>query len=259
VRLCLDLEEAPELASLPWEYLYSERDLGFLTLSAQIGLARIGGGGTVLKPLRLEPPLAVLVVSASPSGLAPLSPGHEIGTLHEALAESVGTGQSSVRELRHATLDALRQAVAQGYDIVHFTGHGGVDSGQGVLYFEDAKGQPSIATQKELVLLLRDSPPRLLVLNACQSAEVSGTETMEGLAPALVTQAGIPAVLGMQYPISGFPLSILTRTVYRELARSGDVERAVSLARQSVFSELGAGVRDWGTPVLYLGTGAEGE
>jgi ligand-binding sensor domain-containing protein len=258
LRLHLDFEKVPELAALPWEYLYNEPDLGFLALSAQIGLARIVSTGVLATPSQLEPPPSVLVVSASPTGLPTLSPDREIGTLREALAEAGGTGRSRINELRHATLDAFRLAIAQGYDIVHFTGHGAVDSGQGLLYFEDAQGHPSIATQSELSLLLRDSPPRLLVLNACQSAEVSGTETLEGLAPALIAQSGVPAVLGMQYPISGFPLSILTRAVYRELARNGDVERAVSLARQSMFGELGAGVRDWGTPVLYLGAGGEG-
>lgn len=92
---------------------------------------------------------------------------------------------------------------------------------------------------------------RLAVLNACQSAAVSSSQPLVGLAPRLL-QRQLSAVVAMQHPMPNDASLIFTREFYRSLALGHPVDAAVSEARKGIFLEMGAGIPAWGTPVLFL-------
>jgi hypothetical protein len=67
--------ESPELAALPWEYLFDGNRGDFLTLSASTPVVRYIPVPQTMAPLRVEPPLRILAMVVSPSEHE--QPGHE--------------------------------------------------------------------------------------------------------------------------------------------------------------------------------------
>jgi CHAT domain-containing protein len=102
--------------------------------------------------------------------------------------------------------------------------------------------------------MFTDHTPKLVVLNACRTAEAG--EGLAGLAAALVQQAGLPAVVGMGYPISTSAAAIFSKAFYETLVRQGQVDYAVAQGRAALAAAIGAGKRDCGVPRLYIRTPA---
>jgi hypothetical protein len=66
LRIRLGLSDCPELADLPWEYLYDKRNNRFLCLSDRTPFVRYLDLPQPVGTLAVTPPLRVLVVIASP-------------------------------------------------------------------------------------------------------------------------------------------------------------------------------------------------
>ena len=64
--------EAPELVNIPWEYLYYLEMDDFLALSVKTPMVRYISLPDTLPSLKVNPPLQVLVVLASPINYPPL-------------------------------------------------------------------------------------------------------------------------------------------------------------------------------------------
>ncbi len=87
LRLRLRLAAVPELADLPWEYLYNSALNRFLTLSAETPLVRYLDLPERIQPLAVTPPLRVLVMIASPSDYPQLDVDQEWTKLKKALGD----------------------------------------------------------------------------------------------------------------------------------------------------------------------------
>src|SRR5262245_32696459 len=72
LRIRLHLEKTPELADLPWEFLYQSRRKRFLARSEFYPVVRYFDLPEKEKPLAVTPPLRVLVMLSSPSDVEPL-------------------------------------------------------------------------------------------------------------------------------------------------------------------------------------------
>ena len=260
VRLRLRFEGSERLAALPWE---------FLTMTGDLVLVRDLSPGTRAKPPRTGRPLKLLVAWASPEGMARLDEedqeqqtvvGREVQAIQAAFEQLIHKKRAEVHVLPHAEVATFREKVQQeNYDLIHFIGHGGVEKGAGVLYFQDKTRQPFPIGQTDLVNILRleqtftDHTPKLVVLNACRTAE-SGS-SLAGLAATLVAQGGLPAAVGMGYPISGASAAVFSKAFYEALVRHGQVDYAIARGRAALLSaEVGMGQRDAGVPRLYIGT-----
>ena len=92
---------------------------------------------------------------------------------------------------------------------------------------------------------------RLVVLNACQTAQTSASDVSMGVAPGLV-KIGVPAVVAMQFKIPDESAIEFSKEFYTTLAETFQVDRAVSEARRKMFINLEAGRIDWGIPVLFI-------
>jgi len=241
------------LADLPWEYLYNPALNSFLTLSTKTPLVRYLELPVSIRPLRVTPPLRVLVMISSPRDYAPLNVEREWQKMRVALDDLERRGLVTVERLEQATLAALRRHLRQrDYHILQFVGHGGFNesSQDGVLLLEDEDRHGRKISGQDLGTLLHDHDSlRLAVLNACEGARASREDPFAGTAQSLVQQ-GIPAVIAMQFEISDEAAISLAHEFYEAVADGYPVDAALGEARKALFAE-GHGV-EWGTPVLYL-------
>jgi tetratricopeptide (TPR) repeat protein len=253
LRIRLRLADAPELANLPWEYLYDRSRDAFLALSSETPLVRYLDLPEPPRDLQGEPRLRVLAVIASPEGYAPLDIEHEWTNLKTALQDLEERGLVAIDRLDPPTAEALqRQLLRQEYHILHFLGHGSFDTGasDSVLLLQDEGGRPQVITGQHFSILLRDHRSlRLALLNACQGAESAAGDAYSGVAQRLVRD-GIPAVIAMRTAISDKAGIALARSFYGALADGAAVDTALAESRKALST--GGFQTEWGTPVLYM-------
>ena len=253
LRIRLRFSDAPELADLPWEYLYNASVNRFFSLSKETPIIRFLELSEPIRPLAVEPPLRILAMISSPSDYPALDVEREWSQLHQALDDLGRSGLATIERLDQASMGALQQRLRDGtYHIFHFVGHGGFDEAaqDGVLLLEDSTGRGRPVSGQDLGTLLYDHKSlRMAVLNACEGARASRTDPFAGTAQSLVQQ-GIPAVIAMQFEISDESAIVFAHEFYDMLARTYPVDAALGEARRAMFarnSEL-----EWGTPVLYM-------
>ncbi len=253
VRLRLRIQ-APELAALPWEYLYDARQSEYICLSRGTPLVRCPESAQPIQPLKITPPLRILGMISSPADLDTLDVAREKERMQQALASLQQTGHVELTWLSGQTWQDLQEAMWGGpWHIFHFIGHGGFDprSEEGVLALADETGNTNLLSATQLGRLLANhNALRLVVLNACEGGKSSSRDLFSSAA-ATLARRGIPAVLAMQYEITDQAAIQLTRTFYRALAHGLPVDAAVSEARTAI-SLSAAQTLEWGTPVLYL-------
>jgi hypothetical protein len=254
LRIRLRLNEVPELAGLPWEYLYDNEGRGFLALSGRTPVVRYLELSVALGTLPVEPPLRVLAVISTPRGYRELAKADEewqrLGAALEPLRRS---HRIEVERLERPTPEALETRLRTGepVHVLHFVGHGGFSElrEEGVLVFEDENGDGVPVGGPSLAYLLQDHPSlRLAVLNACNGARSSHESTFAGTAQVLV-QRGVPAVIAMQSEVMDETACAFAEKFYRALAAGLPVDACVGEVRRALAAERNP---EWGTPVLYL-------
>jgi hypothetical protein len=256
LRLKFDLSSPAlaQLACLPWELLYDEAIDRFLARGdRRLLLVRSLSVPEFAPELGVEPPLRVLVAIANPVGLPALNLSEERRRISEALA---GQGDIEISFLEDASLPDLRERLlALGCQVLHFMGHGRFDpkTGEGTLALSGEGRKPDLVTGQTLAQHLGDLGLRLVVLNACETADVAGGTAPDpflGVAAALVRD-GLPAAVAMQFPISDRAAILFSATFYRRLAAGDPVDVAVSEARLALQTAESFSL-EWATPVVYL-------
>lgn len=254
LRVKLRLHEAPELAGLPWEFLYAASRDSFLVLDNDTPLVHCLELAEASEPIAVTPPLRILTVISNPAGVEPpLNVEAEWVLLQESLADLRQEQRLILERLPAATLPALQRALSrQGPHILHVVGHGAFDeeSGGGLLIFEDEGGKAEPVEAERLGRLLANAPTlRLAVLNACEGARTSLDDPFGGVAQTLLRQ-GIPAVIAMQFPISDQASLTFSHEFYSCLADGHALDRAVTSARVAIYTRHGGS--EWATPRLFM-------
>lgn len=259
LRVRLRLNDVPELADLPWEYLYDSSRRAYLALSKETPIVRYLELPEPVEPLAAPAPLQLLAVLASPEDRDALDVEGEWTRMQDALKDLIAQNKIRLTRLQPPTLDALRAQLRQdNYHILHFIGHGDFDetNQQGILVFETDARQPHEhgdarrVNEDTVAILLQDARQlRVVVLNACQGAQTSTKNPFAGTAPRLV-QAGVPAVLAMQYAITDRAALDFSSELYRTLADGYPIDAAMNEARRAVYSN--GNPVEWGTPVLFM-------
>jgi len=265
VRLVLRVQP-PELARLPWEFMYDTGEDGYLGLD--LPLVRHPQVARPVAALRVVPPLRILGMVARPDDQEPLAAHAEQQRLREALADLVAEGRVELGWVAGQTWRDLRDAVRRdarthtpggqqpgqgGWHVLHFIGHGGFDARaqEGTLALAGEQGGTHFLGAGELAMLLAGHPSlRLAVLNACESGRADALNPFSSVAGALMRK-GMPAVLAMQYEVSDEAALECARTFYEALARQLPIDVAVMEARQAM-SISRPQTLEWGTPVLYM-------
>ncbi len=233
----------PELASLPWEFLYDKRQDTYICLSNNTPIIRYLELSRPIQPLIMPLPLSILGIIANPKDLPELDIEREKQRIEKSLTWLPGR-----------TCHDLQRAMRSGtWHIIHFIGHGGfnVEEDEGLISLENDEGYSDNLSATKLGHLLADHRfLRLVVLNSCDGARGSKYDIFSSTS-AILVQRGIPAVLAMQYEITDTAAIELSRTFYEALAEGLPVDAAVAEARKAI----NIGIRntlEWGTPVLYM-------
>jgi hypothetical protein len=255
---------AGELASLPWEYLFSpdtDTEPGFCFATAlTLVLSRYMPSTTKRDETLLssDDKLRILVVVSQPTDLGPV--------IFEPVIEQIEKlkEQLPIELTVHTdtTLDSLVDKIEEVKpNVVHFIGHGRFNR-------DEAQGQIALlAAVTNLAEWCADDQfasvftqvrvrPRLVFLHLCESATVelsAFSATFAGLAPKLI-QAGIPAVLAMQYPISNLAAIAFSKAFYESLGKRDPIDDAVQKGRFRITTRVAGALnsRVFGTPVLYM-------
>jgi hypothetical protein len=239
LRLWID---APELAVLPWELLKEGAD--FLAVSGRVVVSRFLPAGE--PPALITPQKArVLIVVQEPPQL-PIDPDVPAG-----LANALNTSRrfAPPKILKNSTLAQINQELLNGYEVLHYIGHGRPDK---LLLASDA--EVDIKDGHAFAALFTGQPTlHLVVLNVCASGATIPRGVFSGLGPFL-SEKRLPAVIAMQYS------AVLQKTAaefnvsfYTALEKSISVDVAVNSARRGLLATH-PGERDWSTPVLYMTT-----
>jgi CubicO group peptidase (beta-lactamase class C family) len=251
LRLKLRIQ-APELAALPWEFLYDTRQSEFVCLSRSTPLVRYLELPLPFPPLGVEPPLRILGMTASPSDLPPLKVEAEQARVEQALASLRERGLVELVWLAGQTWRDLQGAMLAGpWHVFHFIGHGGFDAtaGQGFVALADEDGATQRLGAPQLGRLLDDHMPlRLALLNACDGAKGSEQDMFASTAATLVAR-GLPAVVAMQNPISDRAAREFARSFYGVIAEGYPIDAALSEARKAMSMDP---TTEWATPVLFM-------
>jgi hypothetical protein len=253
---------APELHDVRWETLRDPGNGASLLTNESVLFSRYLSS-LDWRPAGVRPKagLRALVVIANPSDLASYRPnGRELApipvdaelTMIRAALDPVGP---TVLASGSATLDGLVDALRDGYDVVVLMCHGYLVHREPQLLLETATGTAARVPGSALVERLRDLPrmPRLVVLASCQSAGAGeglpggGDDgALAALGPRLA-EVGVPAVVAMQGSISMRTMDRFVPTLFRELRRDGQIDRAMAVARGAVRQRP-----DWWMPVLFM-------
>jgi len=248
VRIRLHLDHAPELACLPWEYLY-DRDVD-LHLALTTPIVRYLKLDDPPAALSVKPPLQILVMTANPIDRPRLDVDQEWGLINAALEDLQRARLVHVHRVPGGTVEDLQACLQrQDWHVFHFIGHSGCVGDDAALLLEDERGLSRPLTRADLNLALQHPTLRLAILNSCEGARPLDTDPLSGIAQGLV-RSMIPAVIAMQLKISDQGAIKFAKEFYSALANNLPVDQALTEARKAMY--LAKVATEWGTPVLFM-------
>lgn len=251
LRLVLRMRP-PELARLPWEFLFDPGRQDYLGLTAP--LVRYLQVLAPRQPLRVAAPLRILGMVARPGDQHALDAGEEQLRLQAALTGLRRDGLVELEWVAGQTYSDLEDALEKGpWHVFHFVGHGGYDrmADEGTLALANESGRTHPVGADDISRLLAEHHPlRLVVLNACDTGRSSASDAFSSTAAALIRRE-IPAVVAMQFEITDSAAIRFAQAFYQYVAKRRPVDDSVMLARRALRLAK-KDTLEWGTPVLYL-------
>ena len=254
LRVCLRME-APELALLPWEFLYDVDAGDHVNLLRETPVTRYLEMGGHTPPLTIPPPLRILGMLASPADLPSLDAEQEKQRMVQAVDHLLDARSVELVWVEGQSWRDLNRTLQTGeWHIFHFIGHGDFDPAEGegrIALVDESSGNSHFLSATQLGRLFDAHPSlRLVVLNACEGARASA-DNLFSSTDAVLSRRGIPAVVSMQYAISDRAAIEFSWAFYDSLARGLGVDESVYEARIAISSAL-ADRAEWATPVLHL-------
>jgi hypothetical protein len=251
LRLRLALQP-PVVAALPWETLYDPDRNTVFGVSSRTQLVRVEQQYRRLSapaPLAVKLPLRVLVAAPEdPEGI--VDAPREIETVKRML-HTLGRDQIKIHTMtgRFSVVDLRRRLEKVRPQILHILTHGVAQSIQ--LW---QSGRPRMVPAAGLRTTLERTPwVRFVFLNACLTGQNEQDDPLAALEPQLL-QAGVPAVLAMQFEIRDDVATEFAHFLYEALLAGscpGAIDAAVTSARAGLYA-LNDGEIGYATPVLWL-------
>ena len=250
---------APELHAVRWELLREPGGTTALLSNENVWFSRfLSTDDFRLRPLQDPNVVQVLVIVANPSDLTTkwqqpaIDAEAEYRQAEEAIASQYGRSprQIDVKRLkgRASVYDIVSELRESHADVVYLACHGTLTAdGSPRLLLEGDDGLGEMVRGEELVqkLAAAEERPRLIILASCRSAGGQDAPGLASLAPRLA-QAGVPNVLAMQGDVTMASMKKFMPRFFSELAKDGQIDRAVAAARFDILGE-----QDWWMPALY--------
>jgi tetratricopeptide (TPR) repeat protein len=284
-RLLTVSSDHPAVLAQPWELLRDPAGTYLVHETPRISVRRRlpkTGGGRMPLPVKPKDRLRLLFVVSRPQEAGFIDPRADAMAVLEAL-DAKAPGRVEVEFLRPPTLQNLVERLENTdlppVDILHFDGHGVFDpdgqladkakqtvlpgglnsllretlatGNQGYLLFEDASGKEALVSAPLLGDMLNRQQVSLIVLSACQSAQVGGDDPLGSVA-ARLTHAGIPTVLAMTHSVLVATTRALFQTFYEHVGRGKAVAASLDNARRALYRQTERGERQRGTERIIL-------
>lgn len=256
---------SPDLAALPWEYLYEEDEV-ISYLSLRLPLVRYLETAGAAEAMGVRGPLRILGMISAP--VTDEWPKLEVARERERIDRGIDKLQREGRVVFEwvdggTGKDLMAKLLEGDWHIFHFIGHGGVEpqsqnnfegnsfDQSGFIVMVDEDGRPAKKFASDLAIMLGDARKslRLVVLNCCESAKINVGEKFGNPAIGLMLGGWLPAVVAMQFPISDGAAIEMSEGFYRALANNSPVDDAIKTARK--FIQMKSKV-EFGIPVLYM-------
>jgi tetratricopeptide (TPR) repeat protein len=205
------------LLSLPWHIV--PFDNRFIHLSKGFGTE--GYPFEIFKPEKVLP-LKVLIVMSIPDDLEDnrLDYEGEIKKLIEAFEPILADAEVQIDFTNDGTLATMKEKLEQNaYHILHFSGHGEYNetTKEGSLLMEDDKTfkQRKVSAKEfvEVLSLMPENRPELIVLSACESAK--GFDSMTEVLHA----AGVPSIVSMSQRIEDYYATFFVAALYLNIVK----------------------------------------
>jgi hypothetical protein len=259
IRLRFDPREGrlARLASLPWELLYDRRTEQFLSLDPRTPVVRLYDVHHRPSSSPRGPGLRILLAGAEVRHQPRLDLDEERRRIEKAFDGRDGVAIETIANTRRSLLvDRLQDGA---FDVLHLMMHGDRDyhgdsdhDEQGCLLFEDDDGRADLVSGSDLARQVRAAAlPRLVVVNACMSAEGTAASPLTSVAAALVL-GGCPAVVAMTAEIGDVAAVAFTGRLYERLAKGESVEEAVVKARLAIDAAMPERHGHWSRPAVFL-------
>jgi CHAT domain-containing protein len=155
----------------------------------------------------------------------------------------------------NATIDSLFEMLeTEKFDIFHYAGHAGFNikhPEESIIRLYDDE-----ITAKYLLNIFEEVPPRLVFMNACESAASKEIEYLEyeskltGMATAFIS-AGVDAYIGTFWPVHDKMASELSINLYKRIVEGESIGSALKNAKATIFQEYGNFSNTWASFVLY--------
>ena len=260
------------LSELPIETLYREAHQ-FLATDLVTPVSRSLQLDPDREPSRVNLPLRVLAVVASPAGKPPADVDREVEAIEEAVAQLPQSGLAAPLVVDYARSGTRKEMIAclgqKNYHVLHFIGHGGFDvvgddptPRAHLCFVRPDGGLTDPVSADELTVLLRNTSIGLVVITSCSSAAPTPNEepyavgAFDGIAQRLVSGVtGVTAAVAMQFDLEPMAAVEFTRVLYQNLLRPElSLDEVITMVRKQLAGgvpRLGVGHRAWVTPVVY--------
>ncbi len=216
IRLTLALENAIQLAYLPWE-LMRDRERDFLALSSSVSIVRIAPELQIGVPVPVIFPFRVLVIMATRNG------ERDWRQLAEATAALQQSGHLKLDRLHPTSQASLRlHLLAEDYHAIHYIG-------------SSQPPPPNTPSTDDLSHeYYPESTLRLLVV----------THTPVSTP----TRGRFPAMVTLQFPMGRPAIDLFLREFYSALLGGLSVDNAMSQGRRAIANQFHTG--EWAAPIL---------
>ncbi len=238
--LCL----TPGLAELPWELIVPRPGAQFLWQQYHVGrqVRDDTSGAPPSAPSR--GPLRMLLLADLEAGTPDRSlPAAEAEA--SELMELAALEPSKLRVVRRspATIEELRLAFGEGFDVVHFAGHTTDSSGSTGWVLAGGR-----AADPASILGVAAPAPFLVFANACRSGPIAAVSTWASDAPSRLMSAGVASYVGTLWELEDARACHFSRVFYKTLLQGASLGESMSAARGS---QMGVSPFTWANYVLY--------
>ena len=224
----------PSIHNIPFELLNHNPNLddavGYLLKSGVIHLLRsVKDKDMPITPINR--PLKMLMILSQPLEVmehSPIDPLREVTRLRQAIQSYLDHGTIELVIEERPTLQRLRNRITEGYDIIHYSGHGS-ENGTLILESSDDERRAYSATAEELSEVFRIKPPRLIYLDSCEGAR-SGNGISPSLAMQLYTLLPNTAVVANTASI-GDKSATESVSLFYQMINQGDLGKALNTIR----------------------------
>jgi tetratricopeptide (TPR) repeat protein len=282
-RLLTISAEYSAILSLPWELACDPQGNYLFNENPRISIRRrvTEAAGRSAFDRQAKSRLRLLFVTSRPSDAGFMDSRAEAQAVLAAV-EQHAPGRIEFEFLRPATFRNLAERLADKslptVDVIHFDGHGAFDTegsfgdrtpNTGYLLFERESGLTQFVSPEFWHKKIGDIEIPLVILSACQSAAISGSEEGDEAGEPMgsvaygLTALGVPAVLAMTHSLLVETAGQLFGKFYRHLAEGKDIGAALDNARHYLMrnpqkhevqrgtERVRLAVQDWFLPALY--------